>query len=148
MLYLSISFTLLVLLASLHLLIKVKKEGLGSSFKWGCYLIMLAAMFLLLCQLVCGVIKMRHHFCQSRAMMGQCDGMYGGGMGCHRDGMMQRGCCHEMGCCDGGGMKCMDGKDKCDDGKMMKCDKDTTKSCCKDKHKGNDDKDKGMEQKK
>jgi len=135
-------------LASLYLLIKINKEGLGNFFKWSTYLVMLAATVILLCQLARGVVMMRHHFREPMEMRFH-EGMNHGGMMYH-DGRMGRGCCDENECCgrcDDDGKKCDDDKMKCDHDMMMKDGKESSKDCCKDMKKDKDEKEE-KEQKK
>lgn len=105
MLYITICFTLLVILASLHFLAKLKTEGSGKLLRWAAYLVILVASLILLCQLSRGLVEMRHHFREPRKTEYQGhmeDGMRGErGMWRHKDG-----CCPYMKCCDGPKSEC------------------------------------------
>lgn len=114
MLYLSISITLLVMIAAMHLLAKAKKETLGSLFTWITYFIILVATLILICQIARGMKRMCSH--KEKGM----HGMMMGGMGHH---MMMRGECNEeMEGCEGmgGRMEGCEGNMKCDEG-MKDC---------------------------
>ena len=107
-LFVSTSIVLLVILATLHYLAKVKAESLGSFFKWSGYLVLLAAVCLLAGLTFKGVRKamnrkhrmnMEHSqmhegmkMKRSKTMAADCSGM--GMMDC---GMGEKGCC----CCCG-----------------------------------------------
>jgi len=54
------SLVLLVILASLHFIAKVKSENLSAFFKWSGYLVLLAAVGLFLCLVFKGTRKMNH----------------------------------------------------------------------------------------
>lgn len=58
--FISTSLVLLVILAALHFLIKVKTDNPGSFFRWGGYLVLIGAVILLLCLAYKGVRKMTH----------------------------------------------------------------------------------------
>jgi tellurite resistance protein TehA-like permease len=58
MYFLSLSVTLLVIIASVHLLAKVRNENLGILSKLLGYFVLLTAVLILACQLYRGVDKM------------------------------------------------------------------------------------------
>ena len=122
MLYLTISITLLVMIAAMHLLAKARKENLGSMFTWITYIIILIATLVLICQVARGCKRM----CSPKEK------------GMHH--MMMRGMCNEeMEGCEGmgGRMEGCESKMKCDEGmkdcKGMKGDDDDADST---EHKG------------
>ncbi len=123
----AISLGLLVIIASMLLLVKTQKEGLGKIFSFVSYasiafgiLIFACAVILSLGKAMCHAGVMRHHQCgYQMSMCGH------GHSGCNGMGMMQ-GCKTGMGCKHGS--KChstmKDGEMKCGKGgKMMKCKK-------------------------
>src|SRR5690349_21834050 len=59
--YISICITLLTLIAAMHLLLKANTQQVSSLFKWISYLIVTVGLLILLCQVVRGVMMMRHH---------------------------------------------------------------------------------------
>lgn len=132
MYFLTLSVTLLVIIASVHLLAKVRNENLGIFSKLVSYLVLIVALLMLCCQLFRGVDKMEHggkkckKECSREMMMG--------GEGDHHM-MMKK--CHKEGGMEG---KCMKGgckKGECphmgEDGKCtMKEGEECTMKCCKD----------------
>lgn len=116
----AVPLVLLVILASLFYLIKVKNENHGNFFKWGGYLVLLAAIALLACMVFKGVKKRMHRSnCEPKemmhmkksmkmkgGMMDKCSGMENcsgmNKMACSNEGGMGDGCCS---CC--GGMEMM-----------------------------------------
>ena len=76
MYFLSLSVTLLVIIASVHLLAKVRNENLGILSKLLAYFVLLTAVLILACQLFRGVDKMERggkkckKECSSEMMMG------------------------------------------------------------------------------
>jgi hypothetical protein len=132
MYFLSLSVTLLVIIASVHLLAKVRNENLGILSKLLAYFVLLTAVLILACQLFRGVDKMERggkkckKECSSEMMMG--------GEGDHHM-MMKK--CHKEGGMDG---KCMKGgckKGECphmgEDGKCAMAEgKECPMECCKD----------------
>ncbi len=132
MYFLSLSVTLLAIIASVHLLAKVRNENLGILSKILAYFVLLTAVLVLACQLFRGVDKMEHggkkckKECSREMMMG--------GDGDHHK-MMKK--CHKEGGMEG---KCMKGgcvKGECphmgEDGKCsMKEGEECNMKCCKD----------------
>lgn len=140
MILISISFSLLALVAGMILLNKTKKEGLGKFYNFISWLVIIVSLLTLLCSLTRGVLHMsyRHHMDRSMEMCRP--GMMGGSDYCkpirsHRMGMMRGGCCEDMmgrgktrsGCCD------MEEDEDDDDGmhkeihKEIRIEKDTLK---------------------
>src|SRR5258708_6278887 len=58
MIYISIAFTLVALVAGMYLLAKAKRDGLGKSYSWISYIVIVTSLALLLCQLTQGVMRM------------------------------------------------------------------------------------------
>lgn len=123
MYFLSLSVTLLVIIASVHLLAKVRNENLGILSKLLAYFVLLTAVLVLACQLFTGVNKMEHRDgkckkeCSREMMMG--------GKGDHHM-MMKK--CHKEGGMEGGCSMTEDGR-KCkmtEDGKCIVSDEDCT----------------------
>jgi hypothetical protein len=112
--YISICVTLLTLMAGLHLLIKIKKEGMKRIYQWITCLLLTVGVLILICQLWCACGQMCCRDKQECGMeMNDCGpGMMGG----HGGMMMKHG--GMMKCCD------MDMKE-CGDMKMT-CDTDST----------------------
>jgi hypothetical protein len=124
-LFVTISLVLLVILATLHFLAKVKTENLGAFFKWSGYLVLMAALALLVCLLFRGVRQMTHSGgggakmeCKAmhkgmkggKGMLGRCSGM----QDC--SGMNKMNCSHGKGmgmkeCSGMGKMDCGSGHD-------------------------------------
>lgn len=77
MYFLSLSVTLLVIIASVYLLAKVRNENLGILSKLVAYLVLIIALSVLACQLYKGISKMGNHSgkcgkeCSSEMMMGE-----------------------------------------------------------------------------
>ncbi|MFA6261253.1 MAG: hypothetical protein WC760_07295 [Bacteroidia bacterium] len=90
MIFITICITLLTLIAALHLLAKVQKDGLGKMFTWASYLIIAVAVLVLICEVTRGIGRMA---CSH-------DGKYNHEMACcpmmgsegHHEGM-KKGCC-------------------------------------------------------
>ncbi len=129
MYFLSLSVTLLAIIASVHLLAKVRNENLGILSKILAYFVLLTAVLVLACQLFRGVDKMERgggkckKECSREMMMG--------GEGDHH--MMMKKCRHGEGKEGGCSMKmgeeciCPMGEDgKCKEGKACKME------CCND----------------
>lgn len=123
MYFLSLSVTLLVIIASVHLLAKVRNENLGILSKLLGYFVLLTAVLILACQLYRGVDKMERgdkkckKECRKEMMMG--------GEGC-QDKMMKK-------CSHGGGMDEACACPKDEDGKCIKTEgKDCKMACCND----------------
>jgi hypothetical protein len=107
--YVTICVTLLTIIAGMHLILKSNSApGTSAIFKWISYFIVLVGLLILLCQVVRGISRMRHH--------GDKDGYEECYSGMH--GMS--GCCMMMS--GHGGMKCCDMEeeegDACCDMKM------------------------------
>jgi hypothetical protein len=105
-LFVTVPLTLLVILATLFYLAKVKNDNLGSFFKWSGYLVLIAAAGLLMCLMFKGVRKMTHR--NGGANM-ECShmqkGMQGGkGMKGGCSGMQDCSGMNKMNCSHGGGM--------------------------------------------
>lgn len=108
MIHLSISVTLLSIVAAMYLLHKTQKENLGGLFKWVSYIVLAVAVATLLCQLTCGIMMMRCHgqegSCRPRGM-GQhhmmMRGHCGPGEDCGKDED-----CHGKGSCSGNKSEC------------------------------------------
>ncbi len=107
--YISICITLLTLIAAMHLLLKANTQQVSSLFKWISYLIVTVGLLILVCQVVRGVMMMRHHdndrmehshmFMRHHGMgnMDCCMGMKGqGGMRCCEMDEEKGECCEEM----------------------------------------------------
>jgi hypothetical protein len=100
MILISISFSLLALVAGMFLLDKTKKEGLGNFYNLISWLVIVVSMLTLLCSLTRGVWRMSCRHNMERSMEMCRPGMMGGGDCCmpmrgHR-GMMREDCCDEM----------------------------------------------------
>ena len=124
-LFVTIPLVLLVILATLHFLAKVKTENLGAFFKWSGYLVLMAAVALLVCLMFKGVRQMTHR--GSGAKM-ECrsmhQGMKGGkGMKGRCSGMQDCSGMNKMNCSHGKGMGMKErsgmGKMDCGSGKGM-----------------------------
>ena len=100
MILISISFSLLAIVAGMYLLDKTKKEGLGKFYSFISWLVIVVSILTLLCSLTRGFGRMccRH----DRGSMEMCrPGMMGGEDCCmpmrgHHRGMMREDCCDEM----------------------------------------------------
>ncbi|MBK5285785.1 MAG: hypothetical protein JJE25_10320 [Bacteroidia bacterium] len=138
MILISISFSLLALVAGMFLLDKTKKEGLGKFYNFISWLVIIASLLTLMSSLTRGVIRMscQHHMERSMEMCHP--GMMGGGDCCmpmrgHRMGMMRDGCCEDKmgrGKTHGGYGDMEDDDDDDDDAGMKKeirIEKDTIK---------------------
>jgi hypothetical protein len=103
-LFISIPLVLLAILAALFFLAKVKTENLGAFFKWSGYLVLIAAVGLLMCLMLKGARKMKHRMSGAdKECMYMEKGMNGG------KGKM--GACTGMGDCTGmNKMNCGHGK--------------------------------------
>jgi len=112
--YITICITLLTIIAGMHLILKSKNEGTSAIFKWISYLIVLAGLLILLCQVVRGVMMMRHH----------------GDMECKEE-------CHPWMRCNNG-MNTMNGCSMMGNHSGMRkcCDMDKEQECCDMKMKG------------
>jgi hypothetical protein len=137
MYFLSLSVTLLVIIASLHLLAKVRNENLGIFSKLLSYLVLIIAVLMLACQLFRGIDKMEHggkkckKECSREMMMGE-EGDHHMMMKKFRHGGGKEGSCSmKMGeeciCPMGEDGKCKEGK-AC---KMECCNDSTSKGECK-----------------
>ena len=132
MYFISLSVTLFIIIAAVHLLAKVRNENLGIFSKLVSYLVLLVALLMLCCQLLRGVDRMERgegkckKECKREMMMG--------GKGDHhmmvmkkcRKGEMKGKCTmgmHEEACCKMGGKE-----GECCGGKDMNCEME----CCKD----------------
>jgi len=93
MYYISVSVTLLTLLAAMYLFAKTNKEELGKFFKILMYIVVIAAFLLFLCQLSRGFRMM----CSPK---GECGPRMEMGMGMHHQGMMMKGHDCKMECKD------------------------------------------------
>lgn len=90
MIFITICITLLTLIAALHLLAKVQKDGLGKMFTWASYLIIAVAVLVLICEVTRGIGRMAcSHDGKCNHEMACCPMMGGGG---HHDGMKKE-CC-------------------------------------------------------
>ncbi len=108
-LYVTISLALLAILAALWYLIKVKNESPGAFFKWSGYLVLIAAVGLLLCLVYKGGRKMqrRNHKSAMECTHGNYHGNSGKNKGSHNCfqnsmncSMNGENCC----CCSDSGM--------------------------------------------
>ncbi len=132
MLYISICFTLAVILFALRFLAKVKTEMLGAFYRWITLLVLAIAGLVLVCQLARGVGRMRHHIgkdcsegsCNEGGMKNDHSARNGrmGGMNhsCEMQGMGKEGGCPMMDQCPEGMSK-----EAC----MMKCKKMRMSDC-------------------
>jgi|GEM_PF-3421297 len=126
MYFISLSVTLLTIIASVYLLAKVRNENLGIFSKLLSYLILTLALLMLVCQLIRGVHKMEKSGCEKEKCSKE---MMMGGEGEHM--MMMKKCRKggmEEGCMMGGKACPFDAEGKC----IMKEGKNCTMECCKD----------------
>ncbi len=142
MYFLSLSVTLLVIIASVHLLAKVRNENLGILSKLLAYFVLLTAILVLACQLFRGVDKMErgegkckkecrmegdHHMMMKKKMRhggGECTMTADG----HKCKMTEDGkCIKDCTCPKGEDGKCKD-EGKC---KMECCNDSAGKAGCK-----------------
>ena len=146
--HLSLSLTLLALVAGMYLLAKTKKEELGNFFRWISYFVIASSLICFACCLchgLCGAWCRSH--CPDGGMEECRGGMgmdcgHGGGMriekhirmggGCE-DRMEREECMGMSGCCKGMG------RGKCGDHEEMEmhgCKEGGMKNCCKGHEEG------------
>jgi len=109
MYFISVSVILFVIIASVHLLAKVRNENLGILSKLIAYLVLVVAVLMLACQLFKGVDRMEHrgNKCKKECKMMGAEGdhmmmmkkMHHGGMEgkCMKKGYCEKGKCPHMG---------------------------------------------------
>ncbi len=145
----AIGFGTLVLIASMHLLAKAKKESFGRLYNFLAYLIVIAAGLTLLCTVICGGCRYccfnKKKDCKEMEM----EKCFKGGPGGHRMMMWKGECedipcckdmkgCHEMKCCKEMGEEeggCPFDKKGNGEGDEKKC-KGEEKKCCMGKEGG------------
>lgn len=129
MYFISLSVTLLTIIASLFLLAKVRNENLGIFSKLVSYLVLILALLMLVCQLIRGVDKMEKGRCEKEGCSKE---MRMGGEG---NMMCKHGEGDNMMCRHGKGEGCNKGGENMSMGEAGGCTMKEGKPCpanCKD----------------